>query len=242
MSDSATLRPPEAVADPTDQRQRWEAAFDEQPERYGSEASVPARATLALLQHHRVRDLLELGAGQGRDATFFAAAGLAVTTADFARVAVVTIREKATIAGLTNRLSVLEGDLREPLPLDDESFDACYSHMLFCMAFREPELHALASEVWRVLRPGGLCVYTARTTADPDFGRGTSLGGRLYELNGFAVHFFDDALVSSLAEGFELLDVETFDEGTLPRRLVRVTMQKPIVRRSSTRAARKDGR
>lgn len=221
------MGPPETASGATDQRHRWETAFTEQPERYGSDPSAPARAALELLRRHQARDLLELGAGQGRDSIFFAEAGLSVTTVDFARVAVATIRQKAHAAGVTSLLSAIECNVREPLPLADASFDACYSHMLLCMAFREPELHALVSETLRILRRGGLCVYTARTTDDPDFGRGIPLGGGLFELNGFGVHFFDDELVARLAAGFELLGVERFEEGTLPRRLVRVTMRKP---------------
>ncbi len=56
------------------------------------------------------------------------------------------------------------------LPFDEETFDACCSHMLFCMALTTSELEFLSSEVRRVLKPGGLCVYTVRTTKDPNRG------------------------------------------------------------------------
>ncbi len=69
--------------------------------------------------------------------------------------------------------------------------------MLFCMALTTKELVALLGEILRVLRPGGLCVYTARNTADPDFGRGIHRGEALYENQGFIIHFFDRAKVDS---------------------------------------------
>jgi len=224
--------PPETRAPTVEQQGRWDAALRERPDRYGPEASAPARASLELLRRVDARDLLELGGGQGRDTLFFARAGLRVTAVDFAPVAVATIMEKAEAAGLAKLVSAVECDVREPLPLADATFDACYSHMLFCMALAESQLHALAAEVRRVLRPGGLCVYTARTTSDPDFGRGTPLGGKLYELDGFAIHFFDRDLVAGIAKGsgsgaFEVLAVEELEEGELPRRLFRVTMRKP---------------
>ena len=223
---------PESRKPGVEQRAHWEAALRERPDRYGVEASEPARAALELLRGVGARDLLELGSGQGRDALFFAQAGLAVTAADFAPVALATVAEKARTAGVVDRVAVLECDVRQPLPFPDQSFDACYAHMLFCMALSEFQLHTLAAEVWRTLRPGGLCMYTARTSLDPDYGRGTSLGGDLYELDGFVVHFFTRALVeriaaSSMAGSFELLAVEEFEEGELPRRLIRVTMRRP---------------
>ena len=58
-------------------------------------------------------------------------------------------------------------------------------------------------------------------------GKGQHRGGQLYELGGFVVHFFDSDLVGRLAEGFELVAIDEFDEGPMPRRLYRVTLRKP---------------
>ena len=48
----------------------------------------------------------------------------------------------------------------------------------------------------------------------------------MLENGGFVVHFFSDALVRELSDGFELVEVEPFNEGELPRQLWRVTMRK----------------
>jgi len=223
---------PEPRKPGTEQRAHWEAALRQRPDRYGVEASKPARSALEVFRGVGAWDLLELGSGQGRDALFFVQAGLAVTATDFAPVALATISQKAQASGVMERIAPVECDVRELLPFPDQSFDACYSHMLFCMALSESQLHSLAAEVWRVLRPGGLCIYTARTSLDPDYGRGAPLGGDLFELDGFVVHFFTEELVERIAAGsaaasFELLDREEFEEGELPRRLIRVTMRRP---------------
>jgi hypothetical protein len=99
--------------------------------------------------------------------------------------------------------------------------------MLYCMALSTPQLEALSREVWRVLRPGGLQLYTARTIADPDCGRGQAHGDDRFESNGFIIHFFSRALVERLADGFELLEVGELEEGDLPRRLFAVVQRKP---------------
>lgn len=210
------------------QRDRWEQALRERPDRYGAEPSAAARASLTPLAAAAATDLLELGGGQGRDTLFFAAAGFEVTVLDFAAVAVETIAEKAASARLGAHVRVTEHDVFEPLPYGDAVFDGCYSHMLLCMSLDERELARLIGEIGRVLRPGGLCIYTARTTDDPDCGRGRSLGEGRYELDGFGVHFFGPHLIELLAADFEVLEVERFEEGALPRRLVRVTMRKPL--------------
>jgi hypothetical protein len=98
--------------------------------------------------------------------------------------------------------------------------------MLFTMALTTPELERLAGEVRRVLRPGGLHVYTVRHTGDAHYGAGIAHGDNMFENGGFVVHFFDRALVDRLGAGFTLLDLTAFEEGDLPRRLWRVTSRR----------------
>lgn len=213
---------PEVIAG---QKRHWAATFAANPDMYGTDPSDPGLAAaeaFAAAGHHRV---LELGAGQGRDTLYLARQGFDVTAFDFARGAVEAISAKVEAAGLTELVTVACHDIRTPLPLPVASVDASYSHMLFCMALTTSELERLAGDLRRVLRPGGLVVYTVRTTADAHFGAGTARGDDMYEHGGFIVHFFDPALIQRLAEGFELLDITYFTEGELPRRLARVTMR-----------------
>ena len=98
--------------------------------------------------------------------------------------------------------------------------------MLLTMALSTGELETLVAEVHRVLRPGGLCIYTVRHTGDAHYGTGRSLGDNLYENGGFVVHFFDRPLVERLATGFEIDEVTEFEEGDLPRKLWRIAMRR----------------
>jgi hypothetical protein len=87
---------------------------------------------------------------------------------------------------------------------------------------------ALSREIRRVLRPGGLNVYTARNTNDPDFLAGIHRGEDLYEDGGFIVHFFNREKVWRLADDYELVGLEEFEEGGLPKRLFLVTLRRSI--------------
>jgi len=214
----------EAVAG---QREHWAATFEANPDMYGTDPSAPALAAAEAFAAAGHRSVLELGAGQGRDTLYLARRGLQVTALDIAAGTVEIISAKARAADLTSMVTVAAHDMREPLPLSDDSIDASCSHMLFCMALTTGELERLALELRRVLRPGGLVVYTARTTADAHYGTGTSRGDDMYEHGGFIVHFFNRALIEHLAAGFELIDVSDFTEGELPRRLARVSMRVP---------------
>lgn len=208
------------------QRAHWEATFTGRADMFGPEASVAAQAANALFGRERVTELLELGAGQGRDTLYFANAGLRVHALDYAEPGLAMIGGKAEAAGLGHLVTTVRHDVREPLPFAEGHFDACYSHMLFCMALTTPELVRLAAEVRRVLRPGGFVVYTARATADAHYRAGIDRGDDMWEMGGFIVHYFDRGLVERLADGYELVEVAELEEGELPRRLFNVVMRK----------------
>lgn len=209
-----------------DQHAKWSETFAGRPDFLGSEPSEPGRAALARFAGAEPAEVLELGPGQGRDTLLFAAAGLRVIAFDYAEAGLAQIAAKANAAGLGALITTQVGDVREPLPMPSESLDACYAHMLFCMALTTAELERLAAEVRRVLRPGGLLVYTVRTTADAHFRAGTDHGDDRWETGGFIVHFFDRALIDRLSAGYEILEVRDYEEGRLPRRLAAVTMRR----------------
>nr|WP_280707043.1 class I SAM-dependent methyltransferase [Kitasatospora sp. GP30] len=209
------------------QREHWERTYTEHPGMYGDEPSKPARYAIEAFRAAGAREVLELGAGHGRDALAFTRAGFTVTATDFSPVALAQLAGTARAQGLADRIATLPHDVRAPLPLPDASVDAVFAHMLFCMALSTEELTALVAEVRRVLRPGGRLVYTVRHTDDAHYGAGVGHGDDIWEHGGFAVHFFSRELVDTLAEGWALREVHAFEEGALPRRLWRVDQVRP---------------
>ena len=209
------------------QHEHWEGTYDAHPRMYGDQPSEAARHAIDVFRAGGVRDVLELGAGHGRDALFFAREGFRVRATDFSAVALDQLRSAANRAGVAGDLVTAVHDVRAPLPLPDASVDAVFAHMLLCMALSTAEIEALVGELRRVLRPGGILVYTVRHTGDAHYGTGVAHGDDIFEQGGFAVHFFPRHLVDTLAEGWQLVEVHSFEEGDLPRRLWRVTQSLP---------------
>lgn len=209
------------------QQPHWEIVFEKACSRFGDEPSYPARKAAAIFEKEGKRKILELGSGQGRDTCFFASKGFYVYALDYTESGLKALKEKLQSTGLSDSIVPLKHDVRKPLPFQNDTFDACYSHMLYCMALTTDELEFLSHEVKRVLKPGGLNIYTARSTRDAQYGTGTHRGEDMYEIaGGFIVHFFSKERVRHLADEYESLEVEEFEEGELPRKLYLVTMRK----------------
>ena len=117
-------------------------------------------------------------------------------------------------------------DVRKKLPFEDNSIEACFSHMLYCMALSNYDLENLNNEICRVLKPGAINIYTVRHTEDEDYRNGIYRGKDLYENDGFIVHFFSKEKINRLSKGFEILDIEKFEEGKFPRKLFIVKNRK----------------
>jgi SAM-dependent methyltransferase len=209
------------------QREQWRRTYAAHPGMYGIEPSEPARYAARAFAAVDARDIVELGAGHGRDALFFARQGFTVRAGDFSPTGLEQLSSAAELQGLAGRVHPLLHDARTPLPLPDASADGVFAHMLLCMALSTKQIHALVKEVRRVLRPGGMFVYTVRHTGDAHYATGIDHGDDIFEHGGFAVHFFDRALVNTLGVGWDPPEVHAFEEGDLPRRLWRITQTVP---------------
>ena len=128
-------------------------------------------------------------------------------------------------------LSTKVCDIRKKLPYKDNSIEACFSHMLYCMALSTLELENLNNEIYRILKPGGINIYTVRHVEDGDYKNGIHIGEDLYDNDGFIVHFFSREKIKKLSDGFNILEIKKFEEGSFPRKLFKVTLEKKLFTR-----------
>ena len=208
------------------QSQHWEKNFSNKPEMFGLTPSLSAKKALKLFQKKKIDKIVEIGAGLGRDSIFFAKNSIHTTALDYSPSGIKIINQKTNKDNLSNYISTKLFDVREKLPFEDNSIEACYSHMLYCMALTTNDLEKLNNEILRILKPGGINIYTVRHTNDGDFQKGIYRGEELYENDGFIVHYFSEEKVNSLLNGFKNISLEKFEEGTFPRKLFFVVNEK----------------
>ncbi|MFE3144407.1 class I SAM-dependent methyltransferase [Streptomyces scopuliridis] len=156
------------------QRAHWQDTYTAHAGMYGAQPSAPAVHAADVFRRAGVKDVLELGAGHGRDALYFAREGFTVLATDFSAAGLEQLRSAARQQGVAGRVTTALHDVREPLPLPDGTVDAVFAHMLLCTALSTEEIHAVVGEIRRVLRPGGTLVYTVRHTDDAHYGVGTA--------------------------------------------------------------------
>ncbi len=208
------------------QAQYWENTFITRPETFGVTPSAAAIKAAETFNKEGITNILELGAGQGRDALFFAQKGFHIQVLDYSQTGVDKIIKKAKTLGVDKLITGKIHDVRNPFPFTNEKFGGCFSHMLYCMALTVKELQFLSDEILRVLNNGGINIYTVRHTGDGDYKNGIHRGEDLYENDGFIVHFFSKEKVKQLSNGFDVVNIENFEEGKFPRKLFHVTLKK----------------
>ena len=185
------------------QSQHWETNFLNKPEMFGLEPSIAAVKALKSFQEKNIKSILELGAGLGRDTIFFAKNSIHVEALDYSKASIESITNKSKKLKLSNFVKPKIFDVRKKLPIEDNSIDGCFSHMLYCMALSNFDLENLNSEICRILKPGGINIYTVRHTGDGDYKNGIHRGEDLYENDGFIVHFFSKEKVNQLTKGLK---------------------------------------
>ena len=163
------------------------------------------------MKMNNVNRILELGAGHGRDTTFFASNGIEVDAVDYSIVAIQILDKMAKGKRLPITPRVF--DVKSALPFPNGYFDALYSHMFLNMRFSLDELHFIFSEMRRVLKPKGFNFFSVRNQNDESCGEGAQIDRGIYDINGFQVRFFTEREIQDLMNGFEILWIgEEYEE------------------------------
>lgn len=111
------------------------------------------------------KTLLDIGAGIGRNAIYFAKCGYTVTALDSSQDGLNHIKEKCDFCGL--KINLVNSDMHI-LPFADESFDSVIAfHSIYHTDMEG--LRQVIKEIRRVLNPGGEMYITLLSTEDSEF-------------------------------------------------------------------------
>src|ERR687897_840498 len=151
----------------------WDKIYESDSAFFGDEPSHFATLCLREMKTNNVKNLLELGAGHGRDSIFFASNGIEI------------ILHKAKKEKKELQVNSKTFDIRNALPFPNNYFDAVYSHMFLNMKFSQDELSFIISEIRRVLKDGGFNFFSVRNNHDNFYRKGMEIEKGIYDINGF---------------------------------------------------------
>lgn len=98
------------------QREHGRRAYGEHPGMYGEEPSEPAVHAAEVFRAAGAVGVLELRAGHGRDALYFAREGFTVRATDFSPTGLDRLRDATRAQSVEERVTTTVHDVREPLP------------------------------------------------------------------------------------------------------------------------------
>lgn len=144
--------------------------------------------------------LLDLGAGQGQDSIYFAQGGYSVTSTDIEQSALDKAKLKAGNLPIVFELV----DVTQGLPYVDATFDIVYAH-LSLHYFDRATTAKVFSEVYRVLKPGGMMAFFCNSTSDPEYGSGEQREADLFFVEGKTKRYMSVESAKDFAKDFEVV-------------------------------------
>jgi SAM-dependent methyltransferase len=139
--------------------------------------------------------LLELGAGLGQDSEYFQSLGFEVVATD-----------QLPSNGVL-RLDMTE----QPWPFASLEFDIVYAH-LSLHYFDKETTKKIFSEIWRVLKAGGVLAFLVNSKSDPEYDKNQEVEDGLTKVGDRLKRFFSVEMARDFAKDFSVILVDNKGE------------------------------
>ncbi|MEW6610534.1 MAG: class I SAM-dependent methyltransferase [Patescibacteria group bacterium] len=151
-----------------------------------------------IIRARRMKTLLDLGCGAGRDAVYFSRKGLTVTAIDSSKTGIAKLKSRDP------RIHCILDNLHT-IKLKKNSFDIIYAH-LSLHYFNGRTTRRIFRIIHHALKPKGLFFVKCKSTDDPLYGKGLKLERDMYR-KGHTRHFFSKDYMRELLAPFTILNI-----------------------------------
>ena len=178
------------------------------PNIFGTGPTKLAELAHNLIKDNPIKNILEIGCGQGRDALFFSGKGYSVEAFDISENAIKFVNKTKESFKLKN-LNAIVHDVKEPFPHPNKSFDFVYSNLAL-QFFDVSTLENIFNNIEKVIKDDATLLISTKKKGDKYYNFGTKVNEHAYEHKGITRYFYDKPILEQLFEQkFEILN---FDE------------------------------
>jgi len=160
--------------------------------------SLFAKRVYLFIKNKRLKTVLDLGCGGGRDSQYFSRKGLRVTAVDIA------ISEQQQKKIKSNNIQFIKSDIRN-IKIRENSFDIIYAH-LSLHYFDDKMTSKILRNLYSILKPGGYIFIKCKSIDDPLFGKGKMIESNFYNFE-HTRHFFSKEYMREKLKDFRIIKI-----------------------------------
>jgi SAM-dependent methyltransferase len=187
----------------------WNERFRRDGKIWGDTPSITIDIAVRYFTIYKIHDVLVPGSGYGRHTEFFAKFGFNVFGIDSSEVAYQMAEHHNREKGFAIKYKL--GDVLE-MPYKNESFEGvyCFNTLHF---FMDKERKKIIDNVHRVLKKGGIAIFTVFSDKDLSFGRGQEVEPNTFESKkGRPAHYFTAEDLNNHFSNFLILENNVVEE------------------------------
>ena len=174
------------------------------PNVFGTGPTKLAKMAYDLIHDKSIKNILEIGCGQGRDCIFFAEKGYSVETFDISENAIRFVNKTKESFNLKN-LNAIVHDVTEPFSYPNIFFDFVYSNLAL-QFFNIDSLEKIFNNIYRVMKEESTILFSTKKKGDKYYDFGTKISEDAYEHKGITRYFYDKSILEHMFEQqFEIL-------------------------------------
>ena len=174
---------------------------------FGTGPTILAVYAKKILDKYSLKNILELGCGQGRDSIYFAKLGYSIVALDLSENAIKFIEKTRNDENLKN-LQLITHDIQKPLNFQNSKFDMVYSN-LSLQFFDLSKLSNIFSNISDVMSSGSFFLFSTKKAGDKYYNFGNKISDNAFEYKGITRFFFTKSELETLLEkNFTIISFE----------------------------------
>jgi SAM-dependent methyltransferase len=186
----------------------WDERYGKGGFEWGEKQTLVAELALDIMEQRRFTKVLDVGCGYGRDCVYLAGKELNVTGIDISVEALKLARGWAESGGLN--IGFIYMDI-----INSGFKDLCFDTVIMFNTFHfmlEKVRKKTVSEIYRILRDGGVLVQAMFSRREKGFGQGPEVEENTFEFKpGRPVHFFSEEEIRNAFARFTIAKLEEVD-------------------------------